>query len=312
MSLGTISLQNIPLPAALVEWRAGGKVVVNSAFRRLLENQLSPDQPPVFDHVKTLLGGRLENLKIDSEAELVAEIKIGRDRYSYEFNLKIIPEFDTTTIFILGVNKTDLLKAEAKLNSYTQIIEKNNLRLKQLAYTDSLTGAANRRALFERFAEISQSSEFHCTVSVLDIDHFKKYNDRYGHDFGDLVLKTFANLIQSQLGDEAIFARVGGEEFCVIEYSGSTKAAKQNLRNALNEARNLQIDTLKSEFVNISFSAGVAEYGKNGETLDDLLKNADLALYFAKANGRSCVIPYSVDLFEKRDTTLIARTNGRR
>ncbi|XXK28114.1 GGDEF domain-containing protein [Arenicellales bacterium nBUS_45] len=312
MHLSAIPLQNIPLPAALIEREAGGKVEVNSAFRVLLENQISPAEPPVFDHINTLLGGQLISFEINSKSKIIKEIKIGRNRYSYEFNLEVVSDSDTPTIFIVGVNRTDLLKAEAKLNSYTQLIEKNNLKLKQLAYTDPLTGAANRRALFERFADISQSSEFHCTVSVLDIDHFKNYNDKYGHSFGDLVLKTFANLIQSQLGRQTIFARIGGEEFCVIEYSGSTKLAKQNLQSALTKARNLQINTLKSEFVNISFSAGVAQYGKDGETLDKLLQNADRALYFAKANGRSCVIPYSVDLFEHRDNTLIARTDRHR
>ena len=65
-----------------------------------------------------------------------------------------------------------------------------------------------------------------------------------------------------------------------------------------------------TELVNISFSAGIAEYGVDGQTLDELLKNADRALYFAKANGRSCVIPFSADLFEKRDATLIAKVDS--
>ena len=65
-----------------------------------------------------------------------------------------------------------------------------------------------------------------------------------------------------------------------------------------------------TESVNISFSAGIAEYGVDGETLDELLKNADRALYYAKANGRSCVIPYSAELFDKRDTTLIAKVDS--
>ena len=147
-------------------------------------------------------------------------------------------------------------------------------------------------------------------MSILDIDHFKRYNDEYGHDFGDFVLKTFAQQVRVQLADKTIFARIGGEEFCVVDYSGGAEMAREKLQGALDAVRDLQLDTPKTEFVNITFSAGVAEYGRDGHTLDDLLKNADRALYYAKANGRSCVIPYSAELFEKRDTTLIARVDN--
>ena len=147
-------------------------------------------------------------------------------------------------------------------------------------------------------------------MSILDIDHFKRYNDEYGHDFGDFVLKTFAEQVRIQLTDKTIFARIGGEEFCVVDYSGSTEIARGKLLGALEAVRDLQLDTPKTEHVNITFSAGVAEFDKDGHSLDDLLKNADRALYYAKANGRSCVIPYSAELFEKRDTTLIARVDN--
>ena len=93
-----------------------------------------------------------------------------------------------------------------------------------------------------------------------------------------------------------------------MDYSNSATKAIDKLQTSLNAVRNLQLQTPKTESVNISFSAGIAEYGTDGKTLDELLKNADRALYYAKANGRSCVIPYSADLFERRDTTLIARS----
>ena len=236
---------------------------------------------------------------------------MGRKRYSYEFTAGIITNEEMSAVLLLGVDKSDALKAEAKLTSYVGIIEENNRELQRLANTDSLTGTSNRRALFNRFQDLTQQiPDFHCTVSILDIDHFKRYNDEYGHDFGDSVLKTFAEQVRVQLADRAIFARIGGEEFCVVDYSGSSEVAKGKLQGALDMVRDLQLATPKTETVNITFSAGVAEYGKDGETLDDLLKNADRALYYAKANGRSCVIPYSADLFEKRDTTLIARVDS--
>ena len=257
------------------------------------------------------LGGQLQDFNSESGDSIVQEIKIGRKRHSFEFTVGLIARGETNAVLLLGVDKSDVVKAEAKLSSYVGIIEENNRELQRLANTDPLTGTSNRRALFSRFQELTQQMpDFHCTVSILDIDHFKRYNDEYGHDFGDSVLKTFAEQVRVQLADRAIFARIGGEEFCVVDYSGSSEVAKGKLQGALDMVRDLQLATPKTETVNITFSAGVAEYGKDGETLDDLLKNADRALYYAKANGRSCVIPYSADLFEKRDTTLIARVDS--
>tara|TARA_B100000686_G_scaffold30430_1_gene31194 strand:- start:545 stop:814 length:270 start_codon:yes stop_codon:yes gene_type:complete len=85
---------------------------------------------------------------------------------------------------------------------------------------------------------------------------------------------------------------------------------RNNLEEALGKVQGLQLKTPITESVNISFSGGIAEYGVDGKTLDELLKNADRALYYAKANGRSCVIRYSAELFEKRDTTLIAKVGS--
>ena len=311
MKLSDFPLESIGLPAALVNWPAGGAVLINSALRAIMGDRLSADQVPAFEDINALLGGQLQDLNPESETSITQEIKMGRKRYSYEFTAGIITNEEMSAVLLLGVDKSDALKAEAKLTSYVGIIEENNRELQRLANTDPLTGTSNRRALFNRFQDLTQQiPDFHCTVSILDIDHFKRYNDEYGHDFGDSVLKTFAEQVRVQLADRAIFARIGGEEFCVVDYSGSSEVAKGKLQGALDMVRDLQLATPKTETVNITFSAGVAEYGKDGETLDDLLKNADRALYYAKANGRSCVIPYSADLFEKRDTTLIARVDS--
>ena len=311
MNLSDFPLESIGLPAALVNWPAGGAVLINSALRAIMGDRLSADQVPAFEDINALLGGQLQDLNPESETSITQEIKMGRKRYSYVFTTGIIVNEEMSAVLLLGVDKSDALKAEAKLTSYVGIIEENNRELQRLANTDSLTGTSNRRALFNRSQDLTQQiPDFHCTVSILDIDHFKRYNDEYGHDFGDSVLKTFAEQVRVQLADRAIFARIGGEEFCVVDYSGSSEVAKGKLQGALDMVRDLQLATPKTETVNITFSAGVAEYGKDGETLDDLLKNADRALYYAKANGRSCVIPYSADLFEKRDTTLIARVDS--
>ena len=311
MDLEDFPLDSIVLPASLVEWPAGGPALFNAAFEKNFRDHLTADGSLQFDDLDTLLGGQLQEFNPESGDSIIQEIKIGRKRHSFEFTVGLISRGETNAVLLLGVDKSDVVKAEAKLSSYVGIIEENNRELQRLANTDPLTEAANRRALFNRFGElVKRVSDFHCTVSILDIDHFKRYNDEYGHDFGDFVLKTFAQQVRVQLADKTIFARIGGEEFCVVDYSGGAEMAREKLQGALDAVRDLQLDTPKTESVNITFSAGVAEYGRDGHTLDDLLKNADRALYYAKANGRSCVIPYSAELFEKRDTTLIARVDN--
>ena len=312
MDFGNFSLESISLPTALIEVGPGRAVRINAVFKQVFGPCLNADGSLQFDDLDTLLGGQLRDLHPESGGSIIQEIKIGRKRHSFEFKIGLDASSETSPLLLLGLDRSDLVKAEAKLSSYVRIIEKNNRELQFLANTDPLTGAANRRALFNRFQELAERQpDFHCAVSILDIDHFKRYNDEYGHDFGDFVLKTFADQVRAQLTEKTIFARIGGEEFCVVDYSGSADIASEKLEDALEAVRDLQLDTPKTEHVNITFSAGVAEFGKDGETLDDLLKNADLALYYAKANGRSCVIPYSAELFQKRDRTLVARVNNR-
>jgi len=311
LSLSDLDLESIQLPIAVVKCAPNQLAYVNPAFRLLIEDHSHQDEDVFFEDIDALLDGGLTNLDGNSHSLITQELKIGRKRFSFEFRVGITTQEKFKTVTIIGVDKSDALKTEAKLNSYVRIIEENNKELQRLANTDSLTETANRRALFDTFDKLLQRvSDFHCTVSILDIDYFKRYNDQYGHDFGDFVLKTFARQIQDHLSEKTIFARIGGEEFCLVDYSGSATTATDKLQTTLNTVRNLQLQTPKTESVNISFSAGVAKYGIDGKTLDELLKNADRALYYAKANGRSCVIPYSADLFEKRDTTLIAQVDS--
>lgn len=133
-----------------------------------MEERLGADQVPLFEDLDTLLGGQLRDFNPESKGSITQEIKIGRKRYSYEFTAGLIANGKTTSALLLGVDKSDVLKAEAKLTSYVSIIEENNRELQRLANTDPLTGTANRRALFNRFQELTQQlPDFHCTVSIL-------------------------------------------------------------------------------------------------------------------------------------------------
>jgi diguanylate cyclase len=151
-------------------------------------------------------------------------------------------------------------------------------RLERLARTDSLTGLANRRALEEALvAELSRAERSGQPLSVimLDIDHFKAYNDERGHQAGDDLLRELAAAWSRELRPTDILARFGGEEFlAVLPLSDTTAAGSvaDRLRMALPTG--------------VTASAGVATWGPH-ETMADLVARADAALYTAKGVGRN-------------------------
>jgi diguanylate cyclase (GGDEF)-like protein len=157
--------------------------------------------------------------------------------------------------------------------------------LARLATTDPLTGALNRRAFFERSGIACDDARPGSPISaiMMDLDHFKKINDSFGHAVGDDVLRKVASFATNQ-GE--IFGRLGGEEFAMIVRGHKQKALDiaEMLREGI-AAR--PIETPKGR-VDITCSFGVAEW-QSGDAMDDLLSRADAALYVAKAEGRNRV-----------------------
>jgi diguanylate cyclase (GGDEF)-like protein len=158
--------------------------------------------------------------------------------------------------------------------------------LLRLATTDFLTGLSNRRAFFENAAKAIERAPHGNGLSavMMDLDHFKQINDVYGHDIGDEVLKRVAVEIAPV---PAIVGRLGGEEFCLLvegAVSGAVDIA-QGVRRGIAE---LKIFSGEQPVV-VTGSLGVAEW-QAGDTIDTLLRRADLALYEAKSSGRNKVV----------------------
>ena len=150
-------------------------------------------------------------------------------------------------------------------------------KLKKLAYKDNLTGLWNRNAFDETVKKVKPAY-----FGVIDIDHFKKINDTYGHDVGDEVLKTIAKYLDKNL----LTYRWGGEEFVILI------PEKDNVENYLNMVKE-EISKIKIPNIegNITVSIGYTEYDKN-KKIDDIFKEADKALYCAKDWGRNRVVKY--------------------
>jgi len=124
---------------------------------------------------------------------------------------------------------------------------------------------------------------------MLDLDHFKRVNDQYGHAVGDQVLVAFSALCRQQARSTDLFARMGGEEFVILLPDSDLNAAQQRLERLRSDLHTHPIDTVQGP-LNISVSIGLAS-SRPHETLEQLLQRADTQVYNAKAQGRNRIAP---------------------
>ncbi len=168
-----------------------------------------------------------------------------------------------------------------------------NQRLEQLAATDSLTGVANRRRLIagaQRECERARCGRTPLALLLIDIDHFKAVNDRYGHAAGDAVLKRFAEEGVAVLREIDLMGRIGGEEFAVV-LPGADSDEALHVAQRLRAAASAMVvrDVADPEF-RVTVSVGVAVLGADGTDPQSLLRAADHRLYLAKGAGRDRVV----------------------
>jgi diguanylate cyclase (GGDEF)-like protein len=177
---------------------------------------------------------------------------------------------------------------EEKVNERTQELHKINKKLKLLANTDELTSIDNRRHFFHKINEYIKLAKRNLTPLTylsLDIDHFKRVNDTYGHQVGDEILKLFTTSVKNSLREIDLFGRVGGEEFAVCLQNTPIEGAKiiaEKIRK--NVQKNFYMH--KGEEIHITVSIGMAQYDFTCK-LNQLMKKADDAMYAAKKNGRN-------------------------
>ncbi len=165
-------------------------------------------------------------------------------------------------------------------------------KLEELAYTDDLTGLANRRSSLKKMV-----SEYHrherygnnLSIMLIDIDFFKEVNDAYGHDLGDMVLKHIASLFKSCSRSHDHAGRFGGEEFLILLPETSLSEAIQLAERLRKHCAESAVTTNDNE-IKITVSVGVVQANTRDANAKDMLKRADVALYQAKERGRNCVV----------------------
>ncbi len=165
---------------------------------------------------------------------------------------------------------------------------------KQQALRDQLTGLYNRRFMNEylkKWKFILKRQQGKASILMIDLDHFKKVNDTYGHHAGDIVLKRVAAIITSNLRASDFVFRYGGEEILVF-LTDVTKENGLKVAEKLREAIELEEFRVSNKSLKITVSIGVASYPEDSEDLEEVVKLADKALYAAKHKGRNCVVAY--------------------
>lgn len=164
--------------------------------------------------------------------------------------------------------------------------------LREQAIRDPLTGLYNRRYMLEALEQSHSRAERNgsdIAIMMIDLDHFKLFNDNFGHDAGDLVLKAVAQVLKDSLRQEDTACRYGGEEFCIVCPAIDEQQALLISQRMADGIKSLDLYHNKMPLGTVTTSIGIAIYPKHAETIEETIQAADEALYLAKHNGRNCV-----------------------
>jgi diguanylate cyclase (GGDEF)-like protein len=162
--------------------------------------------------------------------------------------------------------------------------------LKERSDKDTISGLLLRRAFSEQLSGMiaeAQRQKLKFTVCLLDVDHFKKVNDTYGHLAGDRVLAGLGQLLSRRFRVDDLRGRWGGEEFILAFRREAKETMQAAVTRVLKEFRETNFRGDRDEEFNVSFSGGLASFPDDGESVYDLLQTADRRLYVAKKNGRN-------------------------
>ena len=222
-----------------------------------------------------------------------------QDKIALLENIQSVTEFEPVLVDIisetqkLAVSSASLKSQLEHANLEMQEMRNELVKVREAAVTDALTGLLNRRAIDDILNKLVEQSGTACFV-LLDLDHFKKVNDVYGHQVGDNVLKFTATLLKKYVAEHHFVARYGGEELAIImpnTDSGQALNISENIRSNLANSR-LKRKGNSESIGQITVSIGVSALRTN-DTVESLINRADEALYKAKETGRNKVMDAS-------------------
>ncbi|HOH89416.1 MAG TPA: diguanylate cyclase, partial [Bacillota bacterium] len=233
----------------------------------------------------TLKRGKLDALLENHTG--VVECVMRRKEETFEFMVEGKERFMSVTSKEIR-SKNEMVGILLTLEDVTER-EQINRKLLEMARFDELSGLYNRRYFVEQAqAAIERAKRYgeHLSVIMLDIDKFKRINDKYGHSCGDGVIRAVSDLLKSSFRGTDIIGRVGGEEFSVVMLN-----SKSNEAYAKAESYRINIEQMDFEYngqkIPVTVSLGIAELENDCQSLDELVSCADDALYKSKNNGRN-------------------------
>jgi len=268
-SLDTI-LEAIPTGIAIFS-SSGRPRIVNSAMRTLFQDDPTPNAevPPIVTEILARLDG----------TDMVETVERG----------VVTPMGRVVDLVARCMDDDAVMLAATDVSDWQAQQDK----LRHMAERDALTALFNRRGFndavkptLRRMGDKGQP----CAVLVVDIDHFKQINDTYGHAVGDQALKSVSHRLMSELRDDDVIARIGGEEFCIF-LPGCTAETAEGIANRLRAKVSETPVTTRHERITITASFGLKTWdGSAPPQLKDLVAQADAALYRAKQLGRNRVV----------------------
>nr|MBF0223777.1 GGDEF domain-containing protein [Desulfobulbaceae bacterium] len=193
-------------------------------------------------------------------------------------------EFSDAELLVMSIFAAQAVEAVEK----TEQLE----HLKREATYDSLTGIYNRRFLLARIDEELKRAERHqrqMSITFIDLDDFKKFNDCHGHLLGDKLLKDISSLFKEELRQNDFLGRIGGEEFIIVTPETDKNGAMTISRKLLDRIRRYEFLGREGRLMGISFSAGIASFPDDGRTVEELIRIADETMYQVKTDGKNGV-----------------------
>lgn len=229
----------------------------------------------------------------EADDELVEAFNAGADDYIVKpFTPKVLQARISSGERLIRYQQT-IRRDRDIIEQYATELAAANRKLQNMAMTDFLTGLPNRRNALIRLKNlIAEMDRYEESLSCImaDIDHFKKINDTYGHDCGDMVLKKVASILEEKARSYDMVSRWGGEEFLIV-------CARSNRLESFQLAHRLRLAVEKHEFKfteehrgHVTISIGIATWSPDFINEDELIKEADNCLYLAKKHGRNRVI----------------------
>ena len=272
----------------------------NKTLQEIFGDRISPRLMAAIDNTinnkqSTYLSPRLHKHPLPIYRE--SRNKTGKELIHQKIVISYIEDQDKKHNCIINITDVTasiqreraLQEKTSKLTKLTKELKESEKAIKKIAFHDSLTGLANRSLFLDRldmFMAQSRRQNNLMSVMLIDIDFFKDINDNYGHDIGDAVLIEVSNRLKSCVRESDTVARLGGDEFAIIQTQLDNKEGSETLARKICDIISRPI-VVYEELIKSSVSIGISVFPNDANNYKELLKNADLALYKTKHEGRA-------------------------